>query len=167
MNKQEKPTIAVVGLPGKWSTEVLADAVEQATGFRRVVDMSTVALNLENGQLSVGDFALNDCDAVIVKKISEVYSPHTLDRLEMLRMLETTGVRIFSPALNILRLIDRLSCTVTLRANDIPMPPTVITENINEAVKSVQHYGRAVFKPLYSTKGPGYDPFGCSRHRVA
>ena len=38
--------IGVVGIPGKWSTEVLADALEQRTGFRRVIDMEGVELDL-------------------------------------------------------------------------------------------------------------------------
>ena len=39
--------IGVVGIPGKWSTEVLADALEAQTGFRCVVDMADVVLDLE------------------------------------------------------------------------------------------------------------------------
>ena len=37
-------SIGVVGLPGKWSTEKLADAVEGRTGKRLVVDMAEVPL---------------------------------------------------------------------------------------------------------------------------
>ena len=36
-------SIGVVGLPGKWSTEKLADAVEGRTGKRLVVDMAEVS----------------------------------------------------------------------------------------------------------------------------
>ena len=37
--------IGVVGIPGKWSTEVLADALEARTGFRCVVDMADAVLD--------------------------------------------------------------------------------------------------------------------------
>ncbi|KXF81873.1 GAK system ATP-grasp enzyme [Enterovibrio coralii] len=147
--------IAVIGLPGKWSTEVLADAVHVKTGRRTVVDMADVCLDLDTRQVRVGDINLSEFDAVIVKKISETYSPSTLDRLEILRILEAQGVQVFSGAENILRLINRLSCTVTLRNHDIPMPPTTITESIDEAVDAVKAYGETVFKPLYSTKARG------------
>ena len=147
--------IGVIGLPGKWSTEVLADAVEAKTGFRLVIDMNQVHLNLETNSLHYQGVNLNELDALAVKKISAEYSPSTLDRLELLRVAESSGVRVFSPAENILRLIDRLSCTVTLRNNDIPMPPTQITECENKALEIVAEYGEAVFKPLYSTKARG------------
>lgn len=147
--------IGVIGIPGKWSTEVLADAVESKTGFRLVIDMADVSLDLENNTLVAGDKNLCELDGLIVKKISAVYSPTTLDRLELLRVAEQAGVRVFSPALSMLRLIDRLSCTVTLRNTGIPMPDTRVTEDIAVAMQTVRDFGSAVFKPLYSTKARG------------
>ena len=147
--------IGVIGIPGKWSTDTLADAVETRTGRRIVVDIGRVELDLAGGRLLHGDIDLCKLDGLIVKKISATYSPATLDRLEMLRVAEACGVRVFSPANNILRLIDRLSCTVTLRNAGIPMPETRVTEDIDLAVGAVADFGSAVFKPLYSTKARG------------
>lgn len=147
--------IGVVGIPGKWSTEVLADAVEARTGFRLVIDMAQVALDLENGKLMFQGQDLGALNGLIIKKISEVYSPHALDRLELLRMAEARGVKVFSRPEAILRLIDRLACTVSLRAAGAPMPPTVVTEDAAAALAAVERFGAAVFKPLYSTKARG------------
>ena len=147
--------IGVVGIPSKWSTETLADAVEEKTGFRLVIDMNEVSLDLENGRLHFREHDLCQLDALIIKKISASYSPNTLDRLELLRVAEQAGVQVFSPAVNILRLIDRLSCTITLHGAGIPMPPTRITEDLDAARLAVRDFGSAVFKPLYSTKARG------------
>ncbi len=147
--------IGVVGIPGKWSTEVLADAVEKRTGFRLVVDMGRVELDLVKNRLLFDQQDLCKLDGLIVKKISAEYSPNTLDRLELLRVAEAAGVRVFSGAENMLRLIDRLSCTVTLRNARIPMPDTRVTEDIDSAVATVREFGSAVFKPLFSTKARG------------
>ncbi|MDJ0807423.1 MAG: GAK system ATP-grasp enzyme [Gammaproteobacteria bacterium] len=149
------PKIGVVGIPGKWSTEALADAVQAATGFRLVVNLDQVMADLEGGRLLFHEHDLCELDAVIVKKISKVYSPNSLDRLEILRMLEGRGVRVFSKIGSILRLIDRLSCTMTLHNAGIPMPPTRITESPAAAAAALHEFGSAVFKPLYSTKARG------------
>ena len=149
------PAIGVVGLPGKWSTETLADAVEAKTGGRHVIEMGEVALDLAGGRLLSKGRDLCEYDAIIVKKISREYSPNSIDRLELLRVAEANGVRVFSPALSMLRLIDRLSCTTTLANAGIPMPPTLVTENVGQAEEAVTRYGAAVFKPLYSTKARG------------
>lgn len=147
--------IAVVGIPGKWSTEVLADEVERSTGFRLVVDMSEVQLDLNSRQLFFNGQNLCELDAVIVKKISANYNPNTLDRLELLKVVEAAGVQVFSSVKSIMALIDRLSCTVAMRNADIPMPNTFVTESVTAAVTAVEKFGEAVFKPLYSTKAQG------------
>ena len=147
--------VGVIGIPGKWSTETLADAVQAKTGYRLVIDMSEVTLDLTRMQLMYRGTNLCELDGLIVKKISAEYSPSTLDRLEMLRVAEQQGVRVFSRVESMLRLIDRLSCTITLKNAGIPMPNTCITEDVEQAINTVKQYGEAVFKPLFSTKARG------------
>ena len=148
-------TIGVIGIPGKWSTETLADAIAQRTGKRTVIDMQDVCADLGSGELRAGDVNLCQLDALVVKKISQQYSPQVLDRLELLRVAEAAGVRIFSRPDHLLRMIDRLACTVTLRNHDIPMPPTRITEDREEAIQAIREFGTAVLKPMYSSKAEG------------
>lgn len=151
--------VGVIGIPGKWSTETLADAVQERTGFRLVIDMSKVSLDLSNNTLNYldSDKKINLCelDGLIIKKISAEYNPNTLDRLELLLIAQSQGVKIFSSPDRIMRLIDRLSCTVMLRKAGIPMPDTIVTEDVNEAIDSVKQFSSAVFKPLFSTKARG------------
>lgn len=147
--------IGVIGTPGKWSTEALADAFAARTGQREVVDMGRAVLDLAGGRLICDGVDLTKFDGLVLKKIAEEYTPDALDRLEMLRFAEARGVRIFSPAERVLRLMDRLACTVTLAAADVPMPPTTVTEDIGAARAALDHYGEAVFKPLFSTKARG------------
>jgi tetrahydromethanopterin:alpha-L-glutamate ligase len=158
-----KIRIGVVGIPGKWSTETLADEVAAATGFRLVIDMAKVTHDLTTNKLVFLEHDLCDLDAIIVKKISAQYSPNTLDRLELLRVAESHGVKVFSGAETMLRLVDRLSCTVTLRNGDIPMPDTIITEDTDAAIAAVKDYGEAVFKPLFSTKARGMCVIGSNQ----
>lgn len=149
--------IGVVGISGGWSSEILADACRRHTGFRLLIDMDKAVLDLENGTVRANGQDLLELDALIVKKIAPQYSPDVLDRLEMLRFLELKGLPIFSRPSSIIRLIDRLSCTVTLRAGGLPMPATVTTEDVDEALAAVERFGRAVLKPLYSTKARGME----------
>lgn len=151
------PRIAVIGVPGDWSTEALANALSQRTGFRMVVALSEVSCDLTQERVFYRSVNLCELDGLIVKKVDVSYSPATLDRLEMLRFITAQGVPVFSDPQAILRLVDRLAGTVTLRSAGIPMPPTTITENLDWAVAAVQTYGGAVLKPLYSTKARGME----------
>lgn len=147
--------IGVIGTPGGWSSEKLADTVEEKTGYRLLIPLKEIFLDLESGSAWFGDTDLSKLDALIVKKAGTHYSPALLDRLEMLRCLHERGVKIFSNPFNIMRVLDRLSCTITLKNGDIPMPPTIITENVDAAMQAVEKYGEAVFKPMFSSKARG------------
>lgn len=149
------PKIGVVGTPGGWSSEKLADTVGEKTGYRLLIDMENVWLDLSERKAWYEDTELTGLDALMIKKVGARYSPDLLDRLEMLRFLNEDGLKIFSPPLNIMRVLDRLGCTVTLRAGNIPMPETTITESVDAGVKAVERYGEAVFKPLYTSKAKG------------
>lgn len=150
-----RPNIAVMGIPGKWSTEVLADRLAERTGQRQVFSSDSLVVDLHANRASLGGIDLSTLDAVVVKKINEVYSADTDDRLRLLQFVESLGVRVFSPASSILSLVNRLSGTLALRNADIPMPPTQITEDLEYAQNIVAQWGRVVLKPMYSTKARG------------
>ncbi len=147
--------IAVVGTPGAWSTERLADALAERSGFRAVVDMAAVVCDLDCGEVRFGDLDLCELDGIIIKKISPVYAPDILDRLEVLRFVQSRGVQIFSDPERVIRVLDRLACTVSLRIAGVAMPPTTITADLAGAREAVARYGAAVCKPLFSTKARG------------
>ncbi|MDG6777251.1 GAK system ATP-grasp enzyme [Thiomicrorhabdus sp. zzn3] len=149
--------IGVVGIPGKWSTEILADEIEKRTGFRLVIDIEKVVADLSKPEVLYQGQCLCKLDGLIIKKISQTYSPKVLDRLEILRFVECCGVQIFSNPAEIIRLVDRMSCTVSLAKANIPMPETVITEDLNAAYHAVQKFGKVVLKPLFSTKARGME----------
>ena len=154
--KQIRPLrIGVVGLPGKWSSEALANAFEARTGFRLVIDLAHVSVSLQQRRATYKGINLVELDGLVVKKVDEEYSAHMLDRIELLRFIESCGVPVFSKPESIIRLVDRLACTVTLAGAGIPMPRTLITEDIDEATSAVIEFGGAILKPLYSTKARG------------
>lgn len=148
--------IGVIGTKGGWSSEKLANTVAEKTGGERVlINMEDVRLDLPSGKAYYNGHTLNDFDALMIKKIGARYSPDLLDRLEILRFLSESGMKIFSNPYSILRALDRLSCTISLQLGGIPMPPTTITESVDQALVAVEQYGEAVFKPLYTSKARG------------
>lgn len=151
--------LGVVGIPDGWSTQELVRAVEARTGAAILVDMKDVELDLDRGRVMSGAHDLCELDGLLVKKIAKAYSPDALDRVEVLRYVHGRGVRVFSNPDSMMPLIDRLSGTVRLRMGGVPMPKTVITENIAVAVDTVERFGRVIAKPLYTSKARGMTKF--------
>lgn len=147
--------IGVIGIPGKWSTELLADELHERTGFRRVIDMPGVRYDSAQNTLIHDSLDLASLDALVIKKISEIYSPFMLDYLDMLSFIKNKGVRVFSDPRNIAKVVNRASCTIRLGAGGIPMPDTIISESVAEVRQALKQYGKAVLKPLYTSKARG------------
>ena len=160
---QSGPRIGVIGLVDGWSSNALSQALEAETGFGRIIELDRVVADLERGRVHTTDpdeLDLCTLDGLIIKKIGARYAPEMLDRLELLRFVESRGVQIFSPPERILRMVNRVACTTTLAASEMPMPPTVMTEDLDRAVEAIKTFGEAVVKPVYSTKARGFRLLG-------
>ena len=149
------PKIGVVGVPGGWSTESLCDEIEQRTGFRCLIDMEAVGFDSEQGAVLFEGLDLCQLDGLVIKKAGKSYGTLLLDRLELLRYVERSGVPCFSSPARILRHLNRLSVTLALRGADIPIPATCVSQDPREVIAAVRRYGEAVLKPIYSTKARG------------
>jgi tetrahydromethanopterin:alpha-L-glutamate ligase len=147
--------IAVLGNRDGWSTNRLVEAFAKRTGKSLLIESRGLMANLEQGTVSCDDVNLGQLDAVVIKKLGSEYAPEHLDRLELLRFLHERGTPVFSAPLRIARTLNRLTCTITLRGAGIPMPPTFVTISVDDAVAAIKAYGRAVLKPLLSTKARG------------
>jgi ribosomal protein S6--L-glutamate ligase len=159
LNEKEKTMtnkkIGVVGIEGAWSTEMLADTIKNRTGFVRIIDIEKLSIDLDTGAAVYNGEDISGYDALIIKKIGRDYSPAMLDRLEMLRFLNERGMKIFSRPDRIINVLNRLTCTVTLKNGSIPVPETAVTEDTDEACDIVKKYKKAVFKPLFTSKARG------------
>jgi ribosomal protein S6--L-glutamate ligase len=147
--------VGVVGVPGGWSSEVLADAFAERTGRRLLIDMSKVVCDVSSGEVLYDGVDLCALDALAIKKPGSPYGRDLLHRLEILEYVATRGVSVFSQPRSIQQLVDRLGCTMILRTHGTPMPRTTVTEDVGQALAAIANYGSVVLKPLYSTKARG------------
>ena len=137
------------------SSSNLKIGLEKRTGFKLLIDLAEVSCDLSRKKAFYQGHDLTELDGLVIKKIGPAYSPELLDRLELLRLLEAWGVRIFSKPDHIIRVLNRLSCTASLAMAGIPLPPTVISEDLAETEKAIRGFGVSVLKPLYSSKARG------------
>ena len=153
----EPKRIGIVGTRGGWSSEALAESSRKKTGFSLLIEMDKVRLDCFSKKAFYDGVDLTELDALVIKKTGSSYSHHLLDRLEMLKALNENGLKMYSAPLNIMRVLNRLSCTIGLVNNDIPMPETVITEDVDEAMDALNRFRHGVLKPIYTSKARGME----------
>lgn len=147
--------IGVVGIPGAWSTMVLLDEIDRKAGRATLIDPVDLQFCSARQTVLSGSLDLLTLNGLVVKKIGHAYSPDMLNRLELLSFVKHRGVPVISNPDSIKAGFSRLSCTMILQKGGIPMPPLRICEGTDAALEAVEEFGRAVFKPLFSTKARG------------
>lgn len=147
--------IGVIGIRGAWSSEALSEQLKTKGVGGAILELHELGYDLATNEFTHAELDLAEFDGLIIKKMGKKYSSNLLDQLELLEMLERRGMAFISSPGKIRQMISRLACTIRLWENDIPMPPTFITENEDAAVSWVEQHGPAVLKPLYSTKARG------------
>lgn len=147
--------IGVIGIRGAWSTESLRQHLVKKNAGGTIIQLDEMSYDFATGRAALNHHDLADFDGFIVKKMGKHYSSNLLDELELLELFERQGVRFFSSPKAIKSMISRLGCTVRLSENDIPMPATFVTEDIDDAVAWVTANAPVILKPLYSTKAKG------------
>lgn len=147
--------VPVAGIPGAWSTDRLQHALAEAGAETFAFQLADCILDLAEGTVTVGDLDLGTVDGLAVKKLGQFGDPGAPSRVQLLQQLEFRGVRVFSPADSIREVNDRYQMTQRLAQAGLPVPRTIITEGVEVAGDVVERWGRAVVKPLYTSKGRG------------
>jgi ribosomal protein S6--L-glutamate ligase len=153
--------IGVIGQPGAWSTERLADAARRQGVDAEIVDLAACSLRLPDPRLFHRGRPLEGLAGAIVKKVGDTAGGWAVrERIALLRHLEASGVPVLSEPARLDVAIDRLSMTVELARAKLPVPETLVTEAVDEAELGVETFGAAVLKPLYTSKGRGMRKIG-------
>ena len=148
--------IAVVGQPGAWSTERLADALRASGAEAAVVDLAACSLRLPDRRLFHRGEPLDALDGAVVKKLGDTADGGAVqERIGMLRHLEAAGIPVLSTPECLHVAVNRYRMTCELVRAGLPVPPTTITEDVDEAAAAVARFGTAVLKPLFTSKGRG------------
>lgn len=97
-----------------------------------------------------------ELDALIVRPVGRGSIEELIFRMDLLDKLERLGVYVVNSANAIERCIDKYAVLAFLEENGLPVPKTVVTENVDEAVSAMNVLGGdIVVKPLFGSRGKG------------
>jgi len=94
--------------------------------------------------------------AIIVRPIGRGSLEEIIFRLDVLHTLERLGTLIINPPKAIEISVDKYYSLTLLKMHGIPVPKTVATESLEEAIKAFNELGGdVVTKPLFGSRGIG------------
>jgi len=96
-----------------------------------------------------------EADALIVRRFSPLASAQA--QFELLELLERQGTLVVNSTRALSLSESKLQTTAALAQAGIPVPPTLVTHDVDDARAAVSEFGRAVLKPLYGELGEGVE----------
>jgi ribosomal protein S6--L-glutamate ligase len=147
--------VAVAGIPGAWSSEVLVESLKSLGAESFLVPIWECVHDLNVCKVLWKGQDLSDLDGMMVKKMGDLDTQYTENRIVMLRELQDSGVAIASSPGAIDDAVNRYRNSWLLRRAGLPMPKTVLAESPEAVEEVVQSWSKVVLKPLFTTKARG------------
>lgn len=152
----------IVGILGKdvegWGTVQLRESLKRR-------DASFVFFSFPSLVAKVGyrcAVGVNDIDvardlpALIIRHVGRGSLEEIIFRMDLLHSLERRGVLVVNPAGAIERCVDKYYALALLDESGLPVPRTVVTESVEEALVGFHELGGdVVLKPLFGSQGVG------------
>jgi RimK family alpha-L-glutamate ligase len=141
----------------EWHVQRLLDSLKNR-GAEAYVFPSTRLLSRINSspRISVKGYAIEEFDAVIVRKVPGGSPDQVFYRMDVLHRLEEMGVYVMNSPDAIERSVDKFYTSGLLEDAGIRTPRTVITEKFDEAITAFSDLeGDVVVKPLFGSLGFG------------
>lgn len=99
---------------------------------------------------------LDDLDALIIRPIGRGSLEELVFRMDMLYKLERQGFYMVNPPTAIEHCVDKYDILALLEDQGVPVPRTLATESVNEALSAFNELGGdIVVKPIFGSRGQG------------
>lgn len=103
-----------------------------------------------------GTSITDELDALIIRPIGRGSLEELVFRMDMLYKLERQGFYMVNPPTAIEHCVDKYDILAILEDFGVPVPRTLATESVNEALKAFQELGGdIVVKPIFGSRGQG------------
>jgi RimK family alpha-L-glutamate ligase len=144
--------------PEAWSSSQVREALTkrgipyECFTFPRLVARLAYKPYFKVGNLSL----LDDLDALIIRPIGRGSLEELVFRMDMLYKLERQGLYMVNPPSAIEHCVDKYDILALLEDVGVPVPRTLATESVNEALRAFHEIGGdVVVKPIFGSRGQG------------
>jgi len=106
--------------------------------------------------ISIRGYAVEDYDAVIVRRVPGGSVEQVFYRMDVLHVLEEYGVKVFNPPLSIEKSVNKHYTSALLEKHGLKSPKTIVAESFRDAMKGFKELKEDVIvKPLFGSLGSG------------
>ncbi|SHH70053.1 ATP-grasp domain-containing protein [Desulfosporosinus lacus] len=152
--------IGILGTEQGPQVQVLAEALRQRKAEVVLIDPKRLTCFLPEGRTLYrrpdgGEIWLEELTGLIVRSLPGGSLEQVIYRVNALHFLEKRGLKLFNSASLLEKTVDKSYTSVLLAAAGLPVPRTIVTERLDQALEAVAGMGKTVVKPVFGSLGRG------------
>jgi tetrahydromethanopterin:alpha-L-glutamate ligase len=165
MNQRKKPKVkgtkikigVVLTDPDDWTARAFVKNIEKREAQPVPINLSTVSASLSTSDFSVfdADFKGLELDALLVRDVGISFSLEPISfKFDLLRQFEHS-IPVMNSPMAIQNAANKFFSFYLFKHAHLPIPRTVITSEVDVALRAIEEFDSALLKPIFGSQGKG------------
>jgi tetrahydromethanopterin:alpha-L-glutamate ligase len=166
--KKKNANIGVVITdPDDWTANAFLTNVRKRGANAIPINLSTLSASVSASDFAIFDTNLNDLlelDAIIVRDVGISFALEQISfKFDLLRQFETANIPVTNSPTAIQNAANKFFSLYLFKQAQLPIPHTVVTSDLDVALKTTKEFGNAVAKPIFGSQGKGIVKLGSTQ----
>ena len=161
-NQKRKIKGAKIGVvltdPGDWTARAFLKNIRKRGAKALPINLSTLSASISTSEFSIFNADLKDLelDAILVRDVGISLALEQISfKFDLLRQFENSNIPVLNSPTSIQNAANKFFSFYLFKLAHLPVPRTVVSSELEVALKTIEKFGSAVVKPIFGSQGEG------------
>jgi tetrahydromethanopterin:alpha-L-glutamate ligase len=142
-----------------WTANAFLTSIRKRGANALPINLATLSASISASDFAIFDTDLNDLvalDAIVVRDVGISFDLEQISfKFDLLRLFETANIPVMNLPTAIQNAANKFFSFYLFKQAQLPIPHTVITSDLDVALKATKEFGNVVAKPIFGSQGKG------------
>jgi tetrahydromethanopterin:alpha-L-glutamate ligase len=149
----------VITDPDDWTANAFLMSIRKRGANAIPINLSTLSASISASDSAIFDTDLNDLvalDAIVVRDVGISFALEQISfKFDLLRQFEIANIPVMNSPMAIQNAANKFFSFHLFKQAQLPIPHTVVTSDLDVALKTIKELGNVVAKPIFGSQGKG------------
>jgi tetrahydromethanopterin:alpha-L-glutamate ligase len=144
--------------PEDWTACAFVRSIEQRGAEAVPINLATISTSISTTEFTIFDAQLQELalDALLVRDVGISFALEEMEvKHDLVRLVEASGIPVMNSSDAIQNAANKFYSFYLFRRAGLPIPRTIVTAELDVAIKAVETFGTALAKPTFGSQGKG------------
>lgn len=144
--------------PEDWTARAFVRSIEQRGAEAVPINLATISTSISTTEFTIFDAQLQELalDALLVRDVGISFALEEISlKHDLVRLFEVSSIPVMNSSDAIQNAANKFYSFYLFGRAGLPIPRTMVTAELDVAVKAVETFGTALAKPTFGSQGKG------------